>query len=99
MTGKPAFQELNETRDNTEQMIIDGYRPSLDILPNDTHPYIAKILKDCWSSKAYERPTLGGKIISVLALILQIQIEKEIEKYLPYFESYYDERENHWKQH
>ena len=93
LTGKRAFQELKETRENTEQMIIDGYRPSLDILPNDTHSCIVRILKDCWSSKAYERPTLG-KIISVLTLIqLQIENEREIEEYLPSFESYFETKE------
>ena len=94
LTGKRAFQELKETRDKTEQMIIDGYRPSLDILPGETNSCIIRILKDCWSSKAYERPTLE-KIISVLTLILQIQIEneQEIEKYLPSFESYFETKE------
>ena len=83
LTGKPAFQELKETRDNTEQMIINGYTPSLDILPDDTHPNIIKILKDCWNSKVYERPTLK-EIISVLTQILQIQIktEEEMEIYI-----------------
>ena len=57
-------------------MIIDGYLPSLDILPDDTHPKMIKILKDCWSSKAYERPTLE-KIISLLTKSLQFSDKEE----------------------
>ena len=65
---KNSFSRIKETRGNIEQM-IDGYRPSLDILPDDTHQYIIDILKDCWSSNSYERPTLE-KIISIITLIL-----------------------------
>ena len=87
LTGKIPFQELKEnpnTCDKIEQMIIDGYRPSLDVLPNDISPCIIEIIKQCWNSKPSERPSLG-KIISILTIILQLDIsdENEIEKYLP----------------
>ena len=56
-------------------MIIDGYRPSLDVLPNDIPPCIIEIIKHCWNSKPSSRPSLG-KIISILTIILQLDIIK-----------------------
>ena len=94
LTGKIPFQELEEnpeTRDNIEKMIIEGYRPSLDILPVDTPPCIIEIIKDCWNSKPSSRPSLG-KIISILTIILQLDIfdEQEIKKLLPSVESNFE---------
>ena len=90
LTGKIPFQELKEnanTCHNIEQMIIDGYRPSLDVLPNDIPPYIIEIIEHCWNSKPSARPSLG-KIISILTIILQLDTsdEQEIQKYLPAIE-------------
>ena len=87
LTGKIPFQELKEnpnTCHNIEEMIIDGYRPSLDVLPNDIPPCIIEMIEQCWNSKPSSRPSLG-KIISLLTIILQLDIsdENEIEKYLP----------------
>ena len=73
LSGKIPYQELNDnikTCDNIEKMIIKGYRPSLDILPDDTPSCIIDLIKDCWSSKPLCRPSLG-KIISILTIILQ----------------------------
>ena len=81
LTGKIPFQELKEnpnTCHKIEQMIIDGYRPSFDVLPNDIPPCIIEIIKHCWNSKPYARPSLG-KIISVLTIILQLDIYDENE--------------------
>ena len=94
LTGKIPFQELKEnpnTSHNIEEMIIDGYRPSLDVLPNDIPPCIIEIIKQCWNSKPSARPSLG-KIISILTIILQLDIsdEQEIEKYLPSIESSFE---------
>ena len=91
LTGKIPFQELKEnpnTCHKIEQMIIDGYRPSLDVLPNDIPPCIIEIIEHCWNSKPSARPSLG-KIISILTIILQLDIsdENEIQKYLPAIES------------
>ena len=71
-------------------MIIDGYRPPLDILPDDTPLCIIEIINDCWNAIPSKRPTLG-RIISVLTIILQLNItnEKEIRRYLPSNESSY----------
>ena len=69
LTGKIPFQELKEnpeTSDKIETMIIDGYRPSLDILPDDTPPCIIEIIGDCWESNPSKRPTLQ-KIICILS--------------------------------
>ena len=93
LTGKIPFQELKEnpnTCHKIEEMIIDGYRPSLD-LPNDIPPCIIEIIKQCWNSKPSARPSLG-KIISLLTIILQVDIsdENEIEKYLPSIESSFE---------
>ena len=97
LTGKIPFQELKEnpeTCDKIEQMIIDGYRPSLDILPDDTPLCISEIIKDCWNATPSKRPTLE-KILSILTIILQHNIadEQEIQKYLPSVESSF---ENNW---
>ena len=86
LTGKIPFHELKEnleTRDNIETMIIDGYRPSLQILPDDTPPCIIEMIESCWDSTPSKRPSLG-KIISILTIILQLEIsnEQEIQKYL-----------------
>ena len=94
LTGKIPFQELKEnpnTCHKIEQMIIDGYRPSLDVLPNDIPPCIIEIIKHCWNSKPSARPSLG-KIISILTIILQLDIsdENEIQKYLPAIESSFE---------
>ena len=94
LTGKIPFQELKEnpnTCHKIEQMIIDGYRPSLDNLPDDIPPCIIEIIKDCWNSKPSSRPSLG-KIISILTTILQLDIsdEQEIQKYLPAIESSFE---------
>ena len=94
LTGKIPFQELKEnpnTCHNIEQMIIDGYRPSLDVLPNDIPPCIIEMIEQCWNSKPSSRPSLG-KIISLLTIILQLDIsdENEIVKYLPAIESSFD---------
>ena len=90
LSGKIPFQELKnnpKTCDKIEKMIIDGYRPSLDVIPDDIPPCIIEIIKDCWNSKPSSRPSLG-KIISILTIILQLDVsdEKEIEKYLPFVE-------------
>ena len=92
LTGKIPFAELKEnieTCDNIEKMIIKGYRPSLDILPDDTPSCIIDLIKDCWSSKPLCRPSLG-KIISILTIILQqddiFSNEQDIQKYLPSIE-------------
>ena len=90
LSGKIPFQELKEnpeTCDKIETMIIDGYRPSLEFLPDDTPPCIIEIMKNCWNSKPKERPTLEN-IISILTIILQLEIsnEREIQKYLPSIE-------------
>ena len=87
LTGQIPFQELKDnpnTCDKIENMIINGYRPSLDILPNDIPPCIIEIIKECWSSKPSARPSLG-KIISILTIILQLDIsdEQEIHIFLP----------------
>ena len=71
------MKENPETCDKIETMIIDGYRPSLDI-PDDTLPCSI-------DTKPSKRPSLG-KIISVLTIILQ----QEIRKYLPSIESTYE---------
>ena len=94
LTGNIPFQELKEnpeTCDKIEKMIIDGYRPSLTILPADTPQCIISIIKSCWDSTPSKRPTLG-KIISILTIILQLEIsnEQEIQKYLPSIESSYE---------
>ena len=94
LTGKIPFQELKEnpnTCNKIEQMIIDGYRPSLDVLPKDIPPCIIEIIKHCWNSKPSARPSLG-KIISLLTIILQLDIsdENEIQKYLPAIESSFE---------
>ena len=94
LTGKIPFQELTEnpgTRDKIETMIIDGYRPSLDILPDDTPPCIIEMIEACWNLTPSKRPSLG-KIISILTIILQLDIsnEQEIQKYLPSIESCYE---------
>ena len=94
LTGKIPFQELKEnpnTCHKIEQMIIDGYRPSLDNLPNDIPPCIIEIIKDCWNSKPSSRPSLG-KIISILTIILQLDISDEqvVQKYLPVIESSFE---------
>ena len=94
LTGKIPFQELKEnpeTCDKIETMIIDGYRPSLHILPDDTPPCIIEMIKSCWDSTPSKRPSLG-KIISILTIILQLEIlnEQEIQKYLPSIESTYE---------
>ena len=94
LTGKIPFQELKEnpnTCNKIEQMIIDGYRPSLDILSNDIPSCIIEIIKQCWNSKPSARPSLG-KIISILTIILQLDIsdENEIQKYLPAIESSFE---------
>ena len=75
-------------------MIIDGYRPSLDNLPDDIPPCIIEIIKDCWNSKPSARPSLG-KIISILTIILQLDIsdEQEIRKYLPAIESSFERKQ------
>ena len=85
------MKENPETCDNIETMIIDGYKPSLDILPDDTPPCIIEIIKSCWDSTPSNRPSLG-KIISILTIILQLEIsnEQEIHKYLPSIESSYE---------
>ena len=91
LTGKIPFQELKEnpnTCHKIEQMIIDGYRPSLDDLPNDIPPCIIEMIEQCWNSKPSSRPSLG-KIISVLTIILQLDFS-EIEKYLPAIESSFE---------
>ena len=94
LTGKIPFQELKEnpnTCNKIEQMIIDGYRPSLDVLPKDIPRCIIDIISDCWNSKPSARPSLG-KIISILTIILQLDIsnENEIQKYLPSIESSFE---------
>ena len=94
LTGKIPFQELKEnpkTCHKIESMIIDGYRPSLHMLPDDIPPCVIEIIKDCWHSKPSQRPTLG-KIISILTIILQLEIsnEEEIQKYLPSLESVFE---------
>ena len=94
LTGNIPFQELKNnpnTCDKIEKIIIDGYRPPLDILPDDIPPCIVKIIKDCWNSKPSARPSLG-KIISILTIILQLDIsdEQEIQKYLPFIESSFE---------
>ena len=94
LTGKIPFQELKEnsnTCHNIEQMIIDGYRPSLDDLPNDISPCIIEMIEQCWNSKPSARPSLG-KIISILTIILRLDIsdEYEIKKYLPAIESSFE---------
>ena len=94
LTGKIPFSELKEnpeTRDNIESMIIDGYRPSLQILPDDTPPCIIEMIESCWDSTPSKRPS-WGKIISILTIILQLEIsnEQEIRKYLPSIESSYE---------
>ena len=94
LTGKIPFQELKEnpnTCNKIEEMIIGGYRPSLDVLPNDIPPCIIEIIKQCWNSKPSSRPSLG-KIISILTIILQLDIsdENEIQKYLPAIESSFE---------
>ena len=92
LTGKIPFQELKEKKDacDIEKMIINGYRPPLDILPDDTPLCITEIINDCWNATPSKRPTLG-RIISILTIILQINIseEQEIQKYLPSAESNY----------
>ena len=98
LTGKIPFQELKEnleTFDTIEKVIIDGYRPSLDILPHDTPPCIIEIIKDCWNSKPSKRPSLG-KIISIFIIILQLDIsnEQEIQKYLPSIESSFEMKQS-----
>ena len=90
LTGKIPFQELKEnpeTCDAIEDLIINGYRPSLDFLPDDTPFCIIEIIKSCWNSKPKERPSLG-KIISILTIILQFNIsnELEIQLFLPSIE-------------
>ena len=87
LSGKTPFQELKDKpRDKIETMIIDGYRPQLNCIPNDTPSCIIKIMNECWNSKPNERPSLG-KIISILAMVLQdITDEQDIQKYLPSFE-------------
>ena len=97
LTGKIPFQELKDnpkTCHKIEKMIINGYRPSLDNLPNDVPPCIIEIIKDCWNSKPSSRPSLG-KIISLLTIILQLNIsdEQEIQKYLPGIESSFEMRQ------
>ena len=91
LTGKIPFQELKENCDNIEEMIIEGYRPSLNILPDDTPPCIIETINSCWDPTPSKRPTLG-KIISILAIILQPEIsnEQDIQKYLPSIESSYE---------
>ena len=93
LTGKIPFQELKEkdTCDvDIEKMIINGYRPPLDILPDDTPLCIIEIINDCWNATPSKRPTLG-RIISILTIILQLNIsnEQEIQRYLPSNESNY----------
>ena len=91
LTGKIPFQELKEKDScDIEKMIINGYRPPLDILPHDTPLCIIEIINDCWNSTPSKRPTLG-RIISILTIILQLNIsnEQEIQKYLPSNESSY----------
>ena len=78
LTGKIPFLELKEnpeTCNKIEEMIIDGYRPSLDILPDDTPLCIIEVIKECWSLTPSKRPTFG-KIISILQLELAIEQEK-----------------------
>ena len=94
LTGKIPFQELKEnpnTCHKIEQMIIDGYRPSLGALPNDIPPCIIEIIEHCWDSKPSARPSLG-KIISILTIILQLDIsdENKIQKYLSSIESAFE---------
>ena len=90
LTGKIPFQELKERKDacDIEKMIINGYRPPLDVLPDDTPLCIIEIINDCWNATPSNRPTLG-RIISILTIILQLNItnEQEIQKYLPSNES------------
>ena len=91
LTGKIPFQELKEKDTcDIEKMIINGYRPPLDILPDDTPLCIIEIINDCWNATPSNRPTLG-RIISILTIILQLNItnEHEIQKYLPSNESNY----------
>ena len=91
LTGKIPFQELKEKDTcDIEKMIINGYRPPLDILPDDTPLCIIEIINDCWNATPSKRPTLG-RIISILTIILQLNIsnEQEIQKYLPSIESSY----------
>ena len=91
LTGEIPFQELKNnpnTCDTIEQMIIEGYRPSLELLPVDTPQSIVNIIKECWNSKPSSRPTLG-KIISNLTVILQLK-KKNFQKYLPYIESNFE---------
>ena len=79
LTGKIPFQELienPETCDKIETMIIDGYRPSLDILPGDTPSSIIEHIAACWNSKPSERPSLG-KIVSTLAITLQFDMSNK----------------------
>ena len=67
LTGKIPFRELKEKNTcDIEKMIIDGYRPPLDILPDDTPPCIIEIIGDCWKPNPSERPTLE-QIISILS--------------------------------
>ena len=78
-TGKIPFQELKESAENCdriEEMIIDGYRPSLHILPDDISPCIIEIIEACWDSTPSKRPTFE-KIISILQL--EISNEQEIQ--------------------
>ena len=92
LTGKIPFQELKEKNSSCdiEKMIINGYKPPLDILPNDTPSCIIEIINDCWNSTPSQRPSLG-RIISILTIILQLNIsnEQEIRRYLPSNESSY----------
>ena len=91
LTGKIPFQELKEKDTcDIEKMIINGYRPPLNILPDDTPLCIIEIINDCWNATPSKRPTLG-RIASILTIILQLNIsnEQEIQKYLPSNESNY----------
>ena len=76
LTGKIPFQELKEKDTcDIEKMIINGYRPPLDILPDDTPLCIIEIINDCWNATPSKRPTLG-RIISTLTIILQLNITR-----------------------
>ena len=71
LSGKIPFQELKENPETFDiiKMIIDGYRPPLHLMPDDTPNSIIEIIKDCLCSKPSKRPAMG-EIISILSEIL-----------------------------